>query len=330
MVIDAGAAGEAKRAAEIAVLLTERGLGGNEVDLAVRLDGLARDRSQRATQARGMARRWAETAASDPGGDSALGVGAILALAYPDRIAKNRGSDGSFCWPMAAADASIRCRRFRASLISRSPRSPAAPRRGESRWRRPGYRRRSRLAKLGTSKRARSWFSMRQAPACGRGGRVAWARLCSTSSRWRSRPAKQAPSSWLEASPRLGIDRLPWTKALSQWRDRVLFLRHAEGDEWPDLSDAALAGASDWLVGLMLHRAGACWLKSRAKTSPMRSLRCCRGTCAAGSMSRRRTHSPPRPPVLRCRSTTRRKAVRKLAGQGAGADLGLDRHPTHR
>ena len=29
-------------------------------------------------------------------------------------------------------------------------------------------------------------------------------------------------------------------EALKQWRDRVMFLRAAEGDEWPDLSDAAL------------------------------------------------------------------------------------------
>src|SRR5262249_3252874 len=29
-----------------------------------------------------------------------------------------------------------------------------------------------------------------------------------------------------------GLARLPWTKALTQWRDRVLFLRRAEGDEW--------------------------------------------------------------------------------------------------
>jgi ATP-dependent helicase HrpB len=47
---------------------------------------------------------------------------------------------------------------------------------------------------------------------------------------------------------RAGIDKLPWTKALTQWRDRVMFLRRAEGDEWPDLSDAALAANTDWLA----------------------------------------------------------------------------------
>src|SRR5207253_1068370 len=31
---------------------------------------------------------------------------------------------------------------------------------------------------------------------------------------------------------RLGVERLPWTTALRQWRDRVLFLRRTQGDEW--------------------------------------------------------------------------------------------------
>jgi ATP-dependent helicase HrpB len=47
----------------------------------------------------------------------------------------------------------------------------------------------------------------------------------------------------------IGLDRLPWTKALGQWRDRVMFLRGAEGEEWPDLSDSALAAtAKEWLA----------------------------------------------------------------------------------
>ena len=48
-------------AAEIALLLTERGLGGNDVDLTHRLDGLRRDRSRRAQEARAMAKRWARS-----------------------------------------------------------------------------------------------------------------------------------------------------------------------------------------------------------------------------------------------------------------------------
>ncbi len=52
-----------------------------------------------------------------------------------------------------------------------------------------------------------------------------------------------------EAVVKAGLDRLPWTRVLTQWRDRVGFLRRAEGPEWPDLSDAGLAAtAGEWLV----------------------------------------------------------------------------------
>ncbi len=47
----------------------------------------------------------------------------------------------------------------------------------------------------------------------------------------------------------LGVARLPWSKPQLQWRDRVNFLRCSEGDEWPDLSDEALAKSADeWLA----------------------------------------------------------------------------------
>jgi len=53
-----------------------------------------------------------------------------------------------------------------------------------------------------------------------------------------------------------GLDRLPWSKALTQWRDRVMFVRAAEKDSsWPDLSDKALAESSEqWLVPALADR----------------------------------------------------------------------------
>jgi ATP-dependent helicase HrpB len=46
-----------------------------------------------------------------------------------------------------------------------------------------------------------------------------------------------------------GLDKLPWSKSVKQWRDRVTFLRKAEGESWPDLSDDGLtAAAADWLL----------------------------------------------------------------------------------
>src|SRR5262249_35800443 len=52
-----------------------------------------------------------------------------------------------------------------------------------------------------------------------------------------------------------GLDRLPWSKAARQWRDRVMFLRKAEGDNWPDLADDALAARrSEWLTPLLADK----------------------------------------------------------------------------
>ena len=51
---------------------------------------------------------------------------------------------------------------------------------------------------------------------------------------------------------KVGLDRLPWTKALRQWRYRVVFLRRTEGTEWPDMSDAGLAATAEaWLLSLL-------------------------------------------------------------------------------
>ena len=55
MVVDAAREGDAKTASEVAVVLTERGLGGDSVDLATRLEAFRRDRSPRADDARRLA-----------------------------------------------------------------------------------------------------------------------------------------------------------------------------------------------------------------------------------------------------------------------------------
>jgi ATP-dependent helicase HrpB len=53
----------------------------------------------------------------------------------------------------------------------------------------------------------------------------------------------------------VGLDRLPWSKAAKQWRDRVMFLRKAEGESWPDLSDDGLvARRADWLVPVLYDK----------------------------------------------------------------------------
>ena len=58
MVVDADSEGAGETAAAIAAILTERGLGGDDVDLTHRLVELRRDRSRRAEEARAMVKRW--------------------------------------------------------------------------------------------------------------------------------------------------------------------------------------------------------------------------------------------------------------------------------
>ena len=115
MLIEAEARGWGETAAEVAVLLSERGLGGTDADLEVRLRRWRSERGKRAEAARGLGRRWLlltrssraksrgardETvpAPLDYGGDERGGsgapVGLCIALAFPDRVSKRRDASG--------------------------------------------------------------------------------------------------------------------------------------------------------------------------------------------------------------------------------------------
>src|SRR4051794_29997590 len=84
MVIDAEREGAGELAADIAAVLTERGLGGDDVDLTHRVESFRRDRSRRASDARAMAKRWSELAvpraptAPSPHSPSKTGVNALM------------------------------------------------------------------------------------------------------------------------------------------------------------------------------------------------------------------------------------------------------------
>ncbi len=89
--------GAGRRAAHIAMLLTERGLGSDSPDLGERLARFARDGSARARDARALADRQARQAAGGRAvAQAAVSDGLLLALAYPERIAKGQGADGVF------------------------------------------------------------------------------------------------------------------------------------------------------------------------------------------------------------------------------------------
>ncbi|QCB38223.1 ATP-dependent helicase HrpB [Sphingobium sp. PAMC28499] len=96
MLVRAGERGLARTAAEIAVLLGERGLGGQDTDLTLRLQRWRREGGKRAEAGRGLAKRWTRLVDAQPPAEGGLhDVGLCLALAFPDRVAKRRSADGA-------------------------------------------------------------------------------------------------------------------------------------------------------------------------------------------------------------------------------------------
>ena len=97
MLLKAAEAGAAHLAAEAAVLLSERGLGGNDADLDQRLSRWRRESGLRAEAARGLARRWAKLAEDlvpQKAAPSLHDLDCIIAQGFPDRVAKRRDAKG--------------------------------------------------------------------------------------------------------------------------------------------------------------------------------------------------------------------------------------------
>jgi ATP-dependent helicase HrpB len=300
MIVDSDRWGAGEKAAEIAAVLTERGLGGDGVDLDVRLDQFRRDRSQRAGSARALAQRWASQVASSsspsplagegrgggptmaarvrgtptpdpfpqgggerkdspqikkadpPEGGGELNTGVMLAFAFPDRVARNRGN-GSFVLANgrgAAVD--------QASALARAPYIAVAELTGTA------ANGRILLAAPITQGEIEQHFADQIETAdeisFDRGAMALRARRKKTLHAITLSEAPLALKPSAETAPVLaegliaaGLDKLPWSKPLKQWRDRVTFLRKAEGDplqhSWPDLSDDALTAQPEtWLA----------------------------------------------------------------------------------
>ncbi len=252
MIFAAAEQGAAALAADIAVLLTERGLGGRDVDLTHRLDNLRHDRSRRGQDARAMARRWAETAQPASECADGPGAGAVLARAYPDRVARNRGgAAGAFLLANGrggTVDAT--------SALAREPFLVVAELSGSAAQGRIVLAAPISLAEIEAQfsdrlpERTETVFE--PASATLRKRRVR--RLGAIVFAEQTLPVQcdaETASVLCAGLLALGLHRLPWSKAMRQWRDRVSFLRRSEGGEWPDLSDAALAARADeWLLPL--------------------------------------------------------------------------------
>ncbi|WP_312166266.1 ATP-dependent helicase HrpB [Phenylobacterium sp.] len=249
MVLKAGATGQAGRAALIAALVTERGLGGRDADLRHRLEGLGRDRSPRARDARSLAERWASLAGR-PGRGEPLDDGLLLAFAYPERIAKARGGTGEFQLVSG-----------RGAFVE--PTDALAREKWLAIAELGGGERRDRILLAAPVDEAELTAAFRdQLEVEDRldesgGGRLRARRLTrlgriTVREEIDENPDPALIAAALAARVRAeGLGRLPWGEAARSFRQRGAFLR-ASSQDWPDLSDEALlARLDDWLTPLL-------------------------------------------------------------------------------
>ena len=255
MVISAAEFSQAEVASEIAAIMVERGLGGNDADLSHRLDGFRRDRTRRAGDMRKLAAGWARMAMS---GRSVrerredISIARLLLLAYPERIGKARGAPGQFLLANgrgAGLDP--------AHPLARSPFLVAAELSGSAASTRillaAAADEAEILAAAGQRIRETDEVEFDRAAAALRARHVRRMDAIVLASEPRGVIASEETARLLAGGvAQLGISRLPWSKAQIQLRHRVGFLRAAGADELPDLTDAALARtAPDWLAAFL-------------------------------------------------------------------------------
>lgn len=253
MLLAAAPLGLADVAAKLAVLVTERGLGGREADAEARLRNWDRARDRRSEAARGLAARWArlgsngQRPASRP--DAA---GTALALAYPDRVARRRGD----AWLMrngravrievadplakhewlAVAEASGAAEAARVLLAA-----PLEPDTVEE------------LFGADIERRQSVRFDPATAAVTAEETRGLGAITLARRPIERPDPAA-LQAAMLDGVRRAGLAALSWNEAAEALRARVAFARGL-GEDLPDLGDAALLDRLDeWLAPLLVGK----------------------------------------------------------------------------
>ncbi len=251
MMLGAAEHGEAQAAAELAVLLTEQGLGGNDLDLDERLRQFRRDRGERARNARNLAQRLASglSPKGQDNGGGASSAGALLIHAFPDRIARQRGGRGRFVMAngrgaeiaaterLAGAELLViadltgkaaQARILAAAEVSRDEIEALTPK------------------AIRTSDESGFDLSSRQV----RARRVTRLGAIVFEEQPLPKPKGEEAARALADGVRLvGLSALPFSKAAAQLRQRLGFLHRSLGEPWPDTSDEGLmARLDDWFV----------------------------------------------------------------------------------
>lgn len=250
MVAEAGRHGQALEAARLAVLLTERGLGGDGADLERRMARFQNERSPRANAARQLAQRLAGSAGTGKGEmPPPASLGALLLHAWPDRVARARGERGRFLLAngsgamLDAADplageaflvvADLQGKAQNARITAAAPVDEA-----DIRVSLASHVERRTTMLFDAERRT---VRLREIEKLG---------AIQLSERMLPAPAGEvADRAIIEAIRAHGLALLSWTKEAQALRNRLKWLHQGIGSPWPDVSDEALLAAlDDWLL----------------------------------------------------------------------------------
>jgi ATP-dependent helicase HrpB len=254
MIHRAGIEGDALTAALLAVLVTERGLGGVGTDLAHRLSSFRGERSKRADEARGLARRWAALAHERQDTSVSGDIGRHLARAYPDRVAQQAGGRGRF-----------RLANGRAASLDESDSLTTAPYLVVTDVTGVAANGRIRAAAAIDLATIEELFADRIVTetqmifdAASRSVRARRVRRLEALRLADDPVAVDDPVRAAELLAAgiagIGLGELPWSKEQKALRARATYLFRALGEAWPDLSDEALACDPGWLVPYITGR----------------------------------------------------------------------------
>jgi len=250
MVAEAAKQGQAGMAAELAVLMTERGLGGDSVDLERRMARFRTERGARATAARGLADRLARQVSRGPGPISeGATAGALLLHAWPDRVAKARGERGKYLLANGsgaqldaadplAGEAFLVVADLQGKAQSARIASAAAVSEDDIR------------DMLGDRIETRTESAFDPAKRSVRVRETARLGAIVLAERMLPAPSGDAADRAILATIREhGLSLLTWNREAETLRHRLSWLHRGLGDPWPDASDEALvASLDDWLL----------------------------------------------------------------------------------
>lgn len=247
MVIASAREGEALLAARVAMALTEQGLGGRSADLRERLHRFTAERGQRAEAARALADRIARLAGGARNPADEERAGPVLALAYPDRIAKQRGLAYTMVNGRAANVEE-------ASPLAREPFIVIADIAGAAGRAQVLLAAPIALAEIeamfGAQIVESASATVDSETGAVRGRRTRrLGRVVLAEAPLERLSGDELQRALLEAVREQGLALLDWDEAARQARARVVFMRGIEGEVWPDWSDdGLLRGLDQWLA----------------------------------------------------------------------------------